>query len=549
MITKKLNQEIFAWDPNAFGGKGYWFILGAKGGFGRAASKKEAGTLGRPQEAEVQPAAPEVYDTAPAKEPTKQVPTLTDVYDEEKPKKGMSYREASRIRKRGLLSSIMEKKFEEQKGLGTSIRESISDKTKATFKGIQEKFDPLNMVRALTGDGAIGKSIRTVAGRAMGRSDESIGYFGGYERDKKKRKKGTAELISSTTSATPPTALKGDEDAASIVMKIYDLMKQSYDDKKKLDEKGNTKGPGKVGGTFVPTKNESGEPSAEKVQPAQDDKTSLVDKILNIFNLGKTALSVLTSLGPLLINPITLALLGAVVAGSALKWLWDNSDKEETKKSLAGQGAGGVTAAGLGSESQMATPTADEESRKKMSSGFDKKGLKGASLQELEAKKAEILDVGVDPRIKQKKGMKLDAVDNKRLQLIEQIDAEISSRKQTASPAAGDTASPSAPASGGGGEGSSGGAGGGGSSSASPVSSASPMPSAPATGDRLDSATKSNEEVQAQSQQTPTQPVVMNTTNNSSTPGKTDSTTIGSQAVRDDEESSRRIKIQSVRKV
>jgi GH24 family phage-related lysozyme (muramidase) len=49
MITKKLGDEIFAWNPDAFAGKGYWFVLGKKGGFGRAASKKEMASLGKPK--------------------------------------------------------------------------------------------------------------------------------------------------------------------------------------------------------------------------------------------------------------------------------------------------------------------------------------------------------------------------------------------------------------------------------------------------------------------------------------------------------------------
>jgi len=47
-ITKKLGDEIFVWDPNAFDGKGYWFVLGTKGGYGRLASKKERTKLGVP---------------------------------------------------------------------------------------------------------------------------------------------------------------------------------------------------------------------------------------------------------------------------------------------------------------------------------------------------------------------------------------------------------------------------------------------------------------------------------------------------------------------
>jgi putative chitinase len=50
MITKKLGDEIFAWNPDAFAGKGYWFVLGKKGGYGRAASKKEMTSLGKPKD-------------------------------------------------------------------------------------------------------------------------------------------------------------------------------------------------------------------------------------------------------------------------------------------------------------------------------------------------------------------------------------------------------------------------------------------------------------------------------------------------------------------
>jgi len=50
MITRKVNQKTFAWDPTAFGGKGYWFVSGKEGSFGRAASKAEAVALGKPKD-------------------------------------------------------------------------------------------------------------------------------------------------------------------------------------------------------------------------------------------------------------------------------------------------------------------------------------------------------------------------------------------------------------------------------------------------------------------------------------------------------------------
>ena len=50
MITRKVNQKTFAWDPTAFQGKGYWFVSGKDGSFGRAASKAESVALGKPKD-------------------------------------------------------------------------------------------------------------------------------------------------------------------------------------------------------------------------------------------------------------------------------------------------------------------------------------------------------------------------------------------------------------------------------------------------------------------------------------------------------------------
>ena len=50
MITKKLKNQTFAWDQQAFNGKGYWFVLGKNGGLGLAASKAQAKRLGQPKD-------------------------------------------------------------------------------------------------------------------------------------------------------------------------------------------------------------------------------------------------------------------------------------------------------------------------------------------------------------------------------------------------------------------------------------------------------------------------------------------------------------------
>lgn len=105
-------------------------------------------------------------------------------------KNKMGYAEANIVRRTGLLSLIAKNKFENQQPLGKSIRGAISDKLQARAAAIREKYDLLNLVAALTGSGVIGKSIRTLAGRAMGRSEEDIKYFGGYSKKRKKRRIG-----------------------------------------------------------------------------------------------------------------------------------------------------------------------------------------------------------------------------------------------------------------------------------------------------------------------------------------------------------------------
>jgi murein DD-endopeptidase MepM/ murein hydrolase activator NlpD len=59
MITKKIEGQVFVWNPNAFNGKGYWFLLGKNGSYGRAASKNQASQLSRPNSTEISENSPE----------------------------------------------------------------------------------------------------------------------------------------------------------------------------------------------------------------------------------------------------------------------------------------------------------------------------------------------------------------------------------------------------------------------------------------------------------------------------------------------------------
>lgn len=90
----------------------------------------------------------------------------------------MEYKVAKTIRGRSL-SNLIADKIASGQGIGKSIKSSISLKMQAKATGIKEKFDPLNIVRAMTGKSRLATAI---AGRLMGRSRRDIQYFTGDRR-------------------------------------------------------------------------------------------------------------------------------------------------------------------------------------------------------------------------------------------------------------------------------------------------------------------------------------------------------------------------------
>jgi len=87
----------------------------------------------------------------------------------------LNYRQARQIRNRSV-SDLIADEMIRGKGLGGAIGGAISLRTKARMKGIREKFDLLNMVKAVTGKSRLATSI---IGRLFGRSREDIEYFAG----------------------------------------------------------------------------------------------------------------------------------------------------------------------------------------------------------------------------------------------------------------------------------------------------------------------------------------------------------------------------------
>ena len=136
----------------------------------------------------------------------------------------MKYSEARDISNRTLSDLIVEKLLSNE-SIGRSIGSSITQKISAKRTRIKEKFDPLNVVKFLSG----GSSLPSVLlGRMMGRSMDDIQHFAG--NNKKRR---TKDPLYSNINSSSVVPLKRDDGVTDIVTKMYVLLKKSHERKKK----------------------------------------------------------------------------------------------------------------------------------------------------------------------------------------------------------------------------------------------------------------------------------------------------------------------------
>jgi len=132
----------------------------------------------------------------------------------------MDYYKAKDIRKQGLIS-LMAERLSSGVGTGSAIGGSISDKTKATFTGIKQRFDPLNIARVVTGGS---KFAPALLGALTGRSKRDIGFFTG------KKKREFANLKNSP--------VQNSSQFAQYLGQIYNLLMKIENDRKlELDER------------------------------------------------------------------------------------------------------------------------------------------------------------------------------------------------------------------------------------------------------------------------------------------------------------------------
>jgi hypothetical protein len=236
-ITKRLKDEIFVWDPTAFQSKGYWYILGKTGAYGRPASSAEKIKLGSPSKAETSPVSPKVafMDT----------PQLSQGGGRRRYRKRVKLAGQQDFRTGPLKEIIFQKWFNEGTPISEAIKQALSEKFKAKVATIKDKFDPLNMITKLVGDKA-----GAIIGRKMGRSEEDISRFTGYgdttgARDSKlkalKGGKGIPDLEKATYSSISEGQQKRmnkGSGLADVLARTYNILKKSYDEENKKSKGG-----------------------------------------------------------------------------------------------------------------------------------------------------------------------------------------------------------------------------------------------------------------------------------------------------------------------
>jgi hypothetical protein len=139
----------------------------------------------------------------------------------------MDYKKASEIRKKGLMTLIAENKFQRDRGLGASITGAISQKFQAKATGMKESLDPLNLIRKITGRGTFGKIATTIAGRALGKSESDISYFGGYGKKAKRPYYKDLKLAPVKYDEISGRATR--DPIASILGEMYEFMQKSHE--------------------------------------------------------------------------------------------------------------------------------------------------------------------------------------------------------------------------------------------------------------------------------------------------------------------------------
>jgi hypothetical protein len=266
----------------------------------------------------------------------------------------MNYQEAKKIREKSYISYLTEKLSEGQ-GVGSAIKATLSDKSKAKSKGFSEKFDVLNIAKFMTGGS---KFAPALLGSMLGRTQQDIQYFSGTKKAKEVG-----------GSATKIGQLESDSNVLDILSKIYTLLKTTdKNDTLRRENENNFKEEEqfekerrhkalieaitgkKQTTTAAPTATKADDGSGllstilgivtgmissaiEGVMSVVSGISNLIKGVLSAFSLGSLGpLRLLASLGSFLISPLGVGLLalsaGAITAWAFWKMLKDPSGYE-----------------------------------------------------------------------------------------------------------------------------------------------------------------------------------------------------------------------------
>ena len=218
----------------------------------------------------------------------------------------MDYRVASNIRGKSL-SSLITDRISSGGSVGSSIKGAISDKLKAKGTGIKEKFDPMNIARAMTGGGKLAPAI---LGRITGRSQSDINYFAGD------KKKSSSYTRMPSVGQVPSEGFGGS--AVEVLNKMLSFMQKNREDDLKrkqismsFEEERQSEEQRRHEKFLKVLKDFTSVGSTTMVKKEPEKEESLFDKIANLFSKG----AFLARIIPFLVNPLTLTL-GAVLAAA-----------------------------------------------------------------------------------------------------------------------------------------------------------------------------------------------------------------------------------------
>jgi len=270
----------------------------------------------------------------------------------------MNYQEAKKIREKSYISYLTEKLSEGQ-GVGSAIKATLSDKSKAKSKGFSEKFDVLNIAKFMTGGS---KFAPALLGSMLGRTQQDIQYFSGTKKAKEVG-----------GSATKIGQLESDSNILDILSKIYTLLKTTDENDTLRREKENSfkeeeqsekerRHKALIEAITGKKQTTTAAPTATKA----DDGSGLLSTILGIvtgmigdaikgvmsiisgitsfISMITSAFGGLASIGKLLFglgrflmfNPVGLAILAGVGIGYAIWKIIKSEPSEEAKAEAAG---------------------------------------------------------------------------------------------------------------------------------------------------------------------------------------------------------------------